>query len=78
MQCEAPAGRGGGLGGWSCTSATTLTGSGRSCVLRFFNSSGLVKRAVPMPLGPGSEGLAGMAEIRALVPGGAEGGANHV
>jgi hypothetical protein len=37
---------------------------------RFFNSSGLVKRAVPRPSAPGAEGLAGVAELRALVPGG--------
>ncbi len=36
---------------------------------RFFNSSGLVKRAVPA-----ADGLAGMAELRALVPAFARGG----
>jgi hypothetical protein len=39
------AGQGGGFGGgWSCTSAATR---GQRALLRFFNSSGLVKRAVP-------------------------------
>jgi hypothetical protein len=37
---------------------------------RFCNSSGLVKHAVPRPSGPGPEGLAGVAELRVLVPGG--------
>jgi hypothetical protein len=55
MQCEPPAGQGGGFGGWSCTRAHTRR------VGRFFNSSGLVKRA---------QGLAGMAELRPLFPGG--------
>jgi hypothetical protein len=41
-QCEPPAGRGGGFGGWSCTSAAT---HGQRAPLRFFNSTGLVKRA---------------------------------
>jgi hypothetical protein len=72
-QCEPPAGRGGGFGGWSCTSATTR---GQWALLRFFNPSGLVKRAVPRPYAPGAEGLAGMsgmAELRPLFPGGAGG-----
>ena len=60
------------LGGWSCTSATTR---GQRALLRFFNSSGLVKRAVPRPSGTVPEaGLAGMAELRVLVPGRAGGG----
>jgi hypothetical protein len=42
-RCEPPAGQGGGFGGWSCSSAH------RRRVGRFFNSSGLVKRAVPRP-----------------------------
>jgi hypothetical protein len=67
MRC----GRGGGFGGWSCTSATTR---GQWALLRFFNSSDLVKRAVPRPSAPGAEGLAGMAELRPLFPGGAGGG----
>jgi hypothetical protein len=56
-------------GGWSCTSGATR---GQRALLRFFNSSGLVKvkRAVPGPSGAAPEGLAGMAELRALVPGG--------
>jgi hypothetical protein len=45
-QREPPGGRGGGFGGWSCTSAVTR---GQRALLRFFNSSALVKRAVPRP-----------------------------
>jgi hypothetical protein len=37
---------------------------------RFFNSIGLVKRAVPRPSATVAEGLAGMAELRPLFPGG--------
>jgi hypothetical protein len=66
-QCEPPAGRGGGFGGWSCTSAATR---GQRALLRYFISSGLVKRAVPRPSATVAEGLAGMAELRVLVPGG--------
>jgi hypothetical protein len=45
------------LGGWSCTSAATR---GQRALLRFFNSSGLVKqRAVPRPSGPAWPGRAG-------------------
>jgi hypothetical protein len=62
---EPPADRGGGFGGWSCTSAATR---GQRALLRFFNSSGLVKREVPGPLGAAPEGLAGMAELRPLFP----------
>jgi hypothetical protein len=40
--------RGGGFGGWSCTSAATR---GQRALLRFFISSTLVKRAVPRPSG---------------------------
>jgi len=61
------------LGGWSCTATR-----GQRALLRFFISSGLVKRAVPRPSGTVPEGLAGMAELRVLVPGGAGGGAKHV
>jgi hypothetical protein len=39
-RCEPLAGRGGGFGGWSCTSAHTRR------LGRFFHSSGLAKRAV--------------------------------
>jgi hypothetical protein len=39
-------GRGGGSGGWSCTSAATR-GQRALLLLRFFNPSGLVKREVP-------------------------------
>jgi hypothetical protein len=60
------------LGGWSCTSAATR---GQRALLRSFNSSGLVKRAVPRPWGTAPEGLAGMAELRRLFPGGGAGGA---
>ena len=67
-RCEPLAGRGGGFGGWSCTSAH------RRRVGRFFNSSALVKRAVPRPSGAAPEGLAGMAELSPLFPGGAGGG----
>ena len=63
-RCEPLAGRGGGFGGWSCTSAHTRR------VGRFFNSSALVKRAVPRPSGAAPEGLAGMAELAPLFPGG--------
>jgi hypothetical protein len=56
-RCEPMAGRGGGLGGWSCTSARAHTRR----VGRFCNSSGLVKRAVPRPSGAAPEGLAGTA-----------------
>jgi hypothetical protein len=64
-RCEPLAGRDGGFGGWICTIAHTRR------VGRFFNSSGLVKRAVPRPpSAPGAEGLAGMAELRPLFPGG--------
>jgi hypothetical protein len=73
MQCELPAGRGGGFGGWSCTSVATRAGSGRSCASSIRVASGLVKRAVPRPSGTVPEGLAGMAELRVLVPGGAGG-----
>ena len=59
------------LGGWSCTSAATR---GQRALLRFFIPSGLVKRAVPRPSAAAAEGLAGMAELRVLVPGGAGGG----
>ena len=62
-RCEPLAGRGGGFGGWSCTSAH------RRRVGRFFNSSGLVKRAVPRPSAP-----AGMAELNPLFPGRPGGG----
>jgi hypothetical protein len=54
------------LGGWSCTSAATR---GERALLRFFNSSGLVKRAVPRPSGAAPEGLAGMPELRAWAVG---------
>ena len=40
---------------------------------RFCNSSGLEKHAVPRPSAPGAEGLAGVAELRPLFPGGAGG-----
>jgi hypothetical protein len=40
---------------------------------RFFNSSALGKPAVPRPLGTVPGGLAGMAELRPLSPGGAGG-----
>jgi hypothetical protein len=59
-------------GGWSSTSAATR--GQRAALLRFFNSSGLVKRAVPRPCSGGPpEGLTGMAELRRLFPGGAGG-----
>jgi hypothetical protein len=47
---EPLAGRGGGFGGWSCTSAHTRR------VGRFFHSSALGKRAVPRPSGAGVPG----------------------
>jgi hypothetical protein len=56
------------LGGGAAP-APPPAGSGRSA-LRFFNSSGLVKRAVPKPSRAARQGLAGMAELRVLVPGG--------
>jgi hypothetical protein len=56
------------LGGGAAPAPPLLTGS--RVPLRFFNSSGLVKRAVPRPSGPGPEGLAGMAELGPLLPGG--------
>jgi hypothetical protein len=67
---EPLAGRGGGFGGRSCTSAHTRR------VGRFFNSTGVLKRAVPRALraGPGPEGLAGMVGLCQYSPGGPEGG----
>jgi hypothetical protein len=59
-RCEPLAGRGGGFGGRSCTSAH------KRRVGRFFNSSGAVSR----PSGPGPEGLAGVAKLAPLLPGG--------
>jgi hypothetical protein len=58
------------LGGGAAP-APPLAGSGQWAwaLLRFFNSSGLVKRAVPRPPGTVPGGLAGMAELRVLVPG---------
>jgi hypothetical protein len=58
---------GGWVGGgwWSCTSTATR---GKRAPLRFFDSSGLVKRAVPRPSGPGPEGLTGVAGIRDTPP----------
>jgi hypothetical protein len=56
-------------GGVSCTSAATR---GQRALLRFFNSSGEEKRAVPRPSGGPPEGLAGMAELRPLFPGGGQ------
>jgi hypothetical protein len=64
-----------GVGVWSCTSAATR---GQRALLRFFISSALVKRAVPGPSRAAREGLAGMAELAPLFPGGAGGGAKHV
>jgi hypothetical protein len=68
---QPPAGRGGGFGGWSCTSAGGAT-RGQRALLRFFNSSGEEKRAVPRPSRPGWPGRPGrgMAELRPLFPGG--------
>jgi len=43
-------------------------------LLRSFNPSALVKRAVPGPSGAAPEGLAGMAGLAPLFPGGAGGG----
>jgi hypothetical protein len=51
-RCEPLAGRGGGFGGWSCTSAHTRR------VGRFFHSGALGKRAVPRPSAPGAGGYA--------------------
>jgi hypothetical protein len=56
--------------------APPLARGRQRALLRSFNSSGLVKRAVPRPSGAAPEGLAGMAELRVLAPGeGAGGGA---
>jgi hypothetical protein len=63
------------LGGCSCTSAATR---GQRALLRFFISSAVVKRAVPRPSGTVPEGLAGMAELAPLFPGGAGGGTKYV
>jgi hypothetical protein len=56
------------LGG-AAAPAPPLAGRQRA-LLRFFISSGLVKRAVPRPSAPGAEGLAGMAELSPIFPGG--------
>jgi hypothetical protein len=48
-------------------SAPPLAARGTGC---FFNSSGEEKCALSRPSGPGPEGLAGMAELRPLFPGG--------
>jgi hypothetical protein len=51
----------------------------RGALLRFFNSTGYEKRAVPRPLGAPPEGMGGVAELRRLLlPGGPGGGAKHV
>jgi hypothetical protein len=65
--CEPLAGRGGGFGGWSCTSAHTRR------VGRFFHSSALGKRAVPRPSGAVPEGYARGVWVRSTVPGRARG-----
>jgi hypothetical protein len=64
--------------GGGAAPAPPLAGSGQRVLLRFFNSSALVKRAVPRPSRAAREGLAGMAELAPLFPGGAGGGAKHV
>jgi hypothetical protein len=62
-RCEPLAGRrGGGFGGWSCTSAHTRR------VGRFCNSSALVKRAVPRPSGAVPEGHARGVWVSSPVP----------
>jgi hypothetical protein len=67
-RCEPLAdGRGGGFGGWSCTSAH------RRRVGRFFNSSALVKRAVPRPSRAAREGYARGCLVSSPVPGRARG-----
>jgi hypothetical protein len=60
-------GRGGGFGGWSCTSAHTRR------VGRFFHSSALGKRAVPRPSDTVSEGYARGVWVTSTVPGRARG-----
>jgi hypothetical protein len=64
---EPLAGRGGGFGEWSCTSAH------KRRVGRFFDSSALVKRAVPRPSGPGPEGYARGVWVSSPGPGRARG-----
>jgi hypothetical protein len=65
---EPLAGRGGGFGGWSCTSAHPRR------VGRFFHSSTLVKRAGPRPSAPaGAEGYARGVWVKSPVPGRARG-----
>jgi hypothetical protein len=65
---EPLAGRGGGFGGRSCTSAHTRR------VGRFFHTSALGKRAVPRPSGTVSEGYARGVWVSSPVPGRARGG----
>jgi hypothetical protein len=66
-RCAPLAGRGGGFGGWSCTSAHTRR------VGRFFHPSALGKRAVPRPSGAVREGYARGVWVCSTVPGRARG-----
>jgi hypothetical protein len=65
-QFEPLAGRGGGFGGRSCTSAAALPSWRLGC---FFKSSGEEKRAGPRPSGAPPEDVSGMAALRSLPPG---------
>jgi hypothetical protein len=69
-RCEPLAGRGGGFGfGGGAAPAPTRPHAARGALLQF---EWLRKRAVPRPSGAAPEGLAGMAELRRLFPGGQE------
>jgi hypothetical protein len=69
MRCEPLAGRGGGSGGGAAGTSAQHTRR----VGRFFHSSGLVKRAVPRPWGPGPGGYARGVWVSSPVPGRARG-----
>jgi hypothetical protein len=67
------------LGGGAAP-APTATPRGQRALLRFFNSTGVLKRAAPRPSAAVAGGLAGRggSALRRLFPGGPGGGAKHV